>query len=199
MSVPVAGKRAQVSRLSLDDDEMIRNMTYPYESLMYAARLSFKDAYGLDAMFECYQRLRVLSPEISCVSHRIWGGGDQLHELTSLNAQLVHQARVDGKDVLVSALDKPAKRGQVIELYSTRRIYHAFKEERESWEYVPYSPTARARVSISFPIAKEPEGISVSVSPGSASPFVRRPGTKELTLAVSSPTIGAAYRTEWSW
>jgi hypothetical protein len=174
-------------------------MTYPYESLAYTARLSFKDAYGLDAMFECYQRLRVLSPEISCVSHRIWGEGDQLHEFTSVNAQLVHQTRMDGKDVLVSALDKPAKRGQVIELYSIRRIHHAFKGERLWWEYVPFSPTERARVSISFPIGREPEAISVSASPGSASPFVRRPATKELTLAVSSPTIGATYRAEWSW
>lgn len=174
-------------------------MEYPYESLMYTARISFKDAYGLDAIFECYQRLRVLSPEVSYVSHRIWGAGDQLHEFTSPHARVVHRARVDGKDVVISALDEPAKRGRVIELYSVRRMYHAFKGDRESWEYVPYSPTERARVSISFPIAKEAEGISVSASPGSASPFVRRPGTKELTLAVSSPTIGATYRADWSW
>ncbi len=174
-------------------------MSYPYESLLYMARLSFKDLHGLDAQFECYQRLRVLTDELRFVTHRLWGAGDQLHDYVATNTLLVQQARIDGKVVLVSTLKTPAKRGQVIALYSTRRIYHAFKGERMWWEYVPFSPTARARVSISFPIGREPEAIAVSASPGSASPFVRRPSTKELTLAANSPTIGSTYRTEWRW
>lgn len=174
-------------------------MDYPYESLSYMARLEFKDAHGIDARFHCYQRLRVLAPELSFVAHRIWGSGDQMNDYAAPRTHVVRHVREDGREVVVSALDTPAQRGDIIELHSIRRIHHGFKGERESWEYVPFTPTERARVSISFPIAREPEAITVSASPGSASPLVRRPATKELTVAVSSPTIGSLYRIEWSW
>jgi hypothetical protein len=174
-------------------------MDYSYESLAYVARLSFKDAHGLDALFECYQRLRVLDDQLRFVTHRLWGTGDQLYDYISTNTQLVQQARIDGKVVLVSTLKEPAKRGQVIELYSTRRIHHAFKDRRAWWEYVPFSPTEHARVAISYPIAREPEGISVSMSRGARAPSVLRPAMKELVTRIDAPTLGATYRVDWSW
>ena len=174
-------------------------MDYPYESLSYVARLSFKDAYGLDAQFECYQQLRVLDDELRFVTHRLWGTGDQLHDYFSTNTGLVQHTRIDGKEILVSTLKEPAKRGQVFELYSTRRIHHAFKDTSGWWEYVPFSPTRRARVAIRYPIAREPEGISVSMSRGARAPVVQRPGTKYLVTTVDAPTLGSTYRVDWNW
>lgn len=174
-------------------------MDYPYESLSYIARLEFKDAHGLEALFHCYQRLRVLAPTLSSVAHRIWGNGDQMNTYAAPGTHVLHQFREDGRNAVVSSLDAPAHAGDIIELHSIRRIHHGFKSDREYWEYVPFTPTANARIAISFPIAREPENLSVNSSPGAPSPWVARPGRKELLLKVVNPSIGSVYRTEWSW
>lgn len=172
---------------------------YRYQSLSYVARLEFRDAHGVEAIFHCYQRLRVLTQELACITHRIWGSGDQLQSFVSANSDLAHQFNNGEKDVLVSTLRRPAHAGDEIEIHSTRRIHHAFKAEREFWEYVPYSPTEQARLAISFPIGREVQALSVSTSAGASSPSVTRPATKEIIMRVRDPQIGALYRVEWSW
>ena len=174
-------------------------MDYPYESLSYVARLEFKDAHGLDARFHCYQRIRVLAPELTHVWHRLWGSGDQLFDYAAPGTHVVRVVRDDGRSVVVSELDRVAVAGDIIELHSIRRIHHGFKDHREAWEYIPFTPTERARVTIAFPIGKDPENISVGASSGTSTPLVHRPGTKELTLAITSPVVGSLYRAEWSW
>lgn len=143
---------------------------YPYQSLVYSARLSFGDAHGLDAVFDCYQLLRVLVPDLREITHRVWGAGDQLQAYYSPSTELPTVVDLDGQHLLISELKQPARRGDVIEVRSTRRIYHAFKDQDCMWEYVPYSPTDKARVSIRFPIGREPEGISVATTPGLTCP-----------------------------
>jgi hypothetical protein len=174
-------------------------MNYPYHLLSYVVRVSFKDPFGLDAVFESYQRLRVLSPEVFSISQRVWGKGDQFKSYVSAAAEMTHIAELDGKHALVSVLKKPARYGEEIEVYTTREIHHGFKEQREGWEFMPFTPTEKARIAISFPLGKEPEGITVGTSSGARTPFVTRPGTKELILNVSSPTVGSLYRIDWSW
>lgn len=44
-------------------------MNYPYELLAYVVRVSFRDAFGLEAVFDSYQRIRVLSPEMRSGPH----------------------------------------------------------------------------------------------------------------------------------
>ena len=174
-------------------------MNYPYELLAYVVRVSFRDPYGLEAIFDSYQRLRVLSPELHAITQHVWGKGDQLKSVVSTPTDLAHVAEVDGRQVLVSTLKKPARRNDEIEVYTTRQIHHGFKEHREGWEFMPFTPTDKARIAINFPIGKEPEGITVGASAGARTPFVARPGTKEIILNVSSPTIGSLYRIDWSW
>lgn len=174
-------------------------MQYPYESLGYVARLEFRDAHGLDAVFHCYQRLRVLAPELFCVAHRIWGDGDQLAGLASPPIASMQQIGPSDRSTVVSTLRRPARAGDEIEIHSIRHIHHAFKDNREWWEYAPFTPTERARVSIRFPIARTPEAISVSASPGARSPAVQRPATKDVSFTLNSPTVGSLYRIEWSW
>lgn len=174
-------------------------MQYPYELLAYVVRVSFRDAFGLDAVFESYQRIRVLAPALYCATHHVWGRGDQLKSLVSVGGQLAHVAEVDGKKVLVSTLERPVGRGDEVELYSTRHIHHGFKERREGWEYMAFNPTTNARIAVSFPIGREPQGLHVGASRGAQAPFVSRPGTKELIMTVKSPPLGALYRIDWSW
>ena len=174
-------------------------MHYPYETLNYNARVEFKDAFGLEAYYHCYQRIRVLANELFTVTQRLWGWGDPFYDFTSPSAAAVYLVNDADPPAIVMVLKKPAKRGDEIELHSIRRVHHAFKENHGTWEYRAFTPTERAKLAISFPIAREPEGISVSQSPGAPSPYVRRPGTKELLLTVSSPTPGALYRADWDW
>ncbi len=174
-------------------------MHYPYELLAYVVRLSFRDAFGLEAVFESYQRLRVMAPELHFVTHHIWGKGDQLKSYCSTPTELAEVAQLQGKQVLISALKKPAGRGDEIEIYTTRTIHHGFKEEREGWEFMPFNPTENARIAIRFPIGKEPENVHVATSHAARMPFVARPGTKELVMTVKSPPIGSLYRIDWSW
>lgn len=174
-------------------------MDHPYETITYAGRLTFRDAYGLDAVFDRYQRLRVLAPELFTITQRIWGEGDPLHSYFSPSAEIVHEHVVGGKRLLLLALHEPAKRGDEIEVYSSRRIHHGFKDRHGAWEFGPSSPHANARLAINFPIGREPEHITVGVSNGTPSPFVARPGTKEVTLSIKSPAIGSLYRIEWDW
>ena len=172
---------------------------HPYESLAYAAHLSFRDAHGLEAVFDCYQLLRVVAPEMNEITHRIWGTGDQLHAYYSPSTEPPTAIALNGTHMLVSKLKRPARRGDIIEIHSTRRIHHAFKGQDCKWEYVPFSPTEKARVAIRFPIGREPAGISVGATPGSRTPFVRRPAVKDLVFNVADPSIGSTYRVEWSW
>lgn len=175
-------------------------MNYPYITQAYVARLSFRDAHGLDAVFHCYQRLRVLAPELRHVVQEIWGDGDQLNGYVSAGAEPTHHARLNGRDVVLSKLTQPARAGDEIELYSTRRIHHAFKDDtRFYWEYSPITPTARARVAIGFPLGREAEAVSVGTSLGSRTPHVSRPATKELITTVDDPTLRSIYRMSWSW
>ncbi len=174
-------------------------MNHPYELLAYVVRVSFRDAYGLEAVFDSYQRLRVLSPELHAITQHVWGKGDQLKSVVSTPTDLAHVREVDGRQVLVSTLKKPASYSDEIEVYTSRQIHHGFRERREGWEFMPFTPTEKARIAINFPIGKEPEGITVGASAGARTPFVARPGTKEIILNVSSPTIGSLYRIDWSW
>jgi hypothetical protein len=174
-------------------------MSYPYETLDYAGRLQFKDAFGLEAYFHCYQRLRVLAPEVFAVTQHAWGLGDPVHDFVAPAAAAVQVVTDGNKLALVMVLKEPARRGDEIKIHSIRRIHHAFKQPYGAWELMPFTPTGKARVSIDFPVAREPEGISVSSSTGSPSPYVRRTGTKELQLMVSNPVPGALYRADWSW
>ncbi len=174
-------------------------MDYPVELLAYVVRVSFRDAYGLEAVFDSYQRVRVLAPELHAVTQHVWGKGDQLHSVVSQPAVLSRVAEADGRHLLVFALTRPARYGDEIELYTTRRIHHGFKERHEGWEFMPFTPTAKARIAVSFPVGREPAGLSVGTTPGARSPFVSRPGTKEIILNVSSPAVGSLYRIDWSW
>jgi hypothetical protein len=106
---------------------------------------------------------------------------------------------MDGRQVLVSTLKRPAKRGHEIEVYETRHIHHGFKGKREGWEFMPFTPTENARIAISFPVGREPQAISVGASSGARTPFVSRPGTKELVFSVKSPVLRSLYRVDWSW
>jgi len=174
-------------------------MNYSYELLAYVVRVSFRDAYGLEAVFDSYQRLRVLAPELRSITHHVWGKGDQFKSVVTTPTELADIAEVGGRSVLVSTLKKPARYGDEIEVYTTRQIHHGFKERREGWEFMPFTPTQKARIAINFPIGKEPEGITVGGSPGARTPFVTRPGTKEIILNISSPAVGSLYRINWSW
>lgn len=140
-----------------------------------------------------------MAPELFCVTHHVWGKGDQMHDYFSPSAELVHLAVEDDKQVLVSTLKTPARHGDEIDLFSRRVIHHGFKERREGWEYMPFNPTDNARIAIQFPVAKQPAGITVGNAPGTPAPFVSRPGTKEIILRVKSPTLRSRYRIDWSW
>lgn len=173
-------------------------MKHPYETLAYVARLSFRDAHGLEAVFDWYQRIRVLTPGLRFVLQEIWGGGDQLKDYVSTSADPIHHARLNGRDIVVSKLKQPANVGDEIELYSTRRIHHAFKDgDRFYWEYTPITPTRRARVAIDFPLGREPSQLQVAASPASRSPQVTRPGTMQLITTVDHPTLRSLYRIDW--
>ena len=174
-------------------------MNYPYETLDYVGRVVFKDAFGLEAYYHTFQRLRVLAPELFAIEQRFWGWGDPVHEFISPAAAAVHIVTESDPPAIVMVLKRPARYGDEIEIHSIRGIHHAFKGERGAWEYRPFTPTEHVKLAIDFPIAREPEGISVSTSPGARSPYVRRPGTKELTLDVRSATPGSLYRADWSW
>jgi hypothetical protein len=174
-------------------------MNYPYETVDYSGRLQFKDAFGLEAYFHCYQRLRVLAPELFTVVRRFWGDGDQLHDFVSPSAASIQVVGDADPKALLLVLQKPALRGDEIEIHSIRRIHHGFRSERPYWEFMAFTPTERAKVAIDFPVAREPEGIEVSASPGARSPYVKRSGTKELLVTVSAPEPGSLYRAEWSW
>jgi hypothetical protein len=102
-------------------------MKQPYETLTYAVRLSFKDAYGLEALSESYQRIRVLTPGLRLVRQEIWGEGDPLFDLAFIPGTLMPAIRLNGHFSVVSVLRERANVGDEIELYSTRRIHHAFK------------------------------------------------------------------------
>lgn len=175
-------------------------MNYPYECLAYVARLSFRDAHGLEAVFDCYQRLRVLGRDLRFIENEIWGDGDQLNRYVSTGATPILVRSTPAKTTVTSRLDSVHHYGDEVEIYSTRRIHHAFKgDERYYWEYKPLSPTERARISISFPVGREPTAIAVGATVGSRSPETRRPGTKELVTTVSLPTLNSLYRMSWSW
>ena len=174
-------------------------MDYDFEYLEYSGRLSFKDVHGIDARFECYQRIRVLAPELEKVQDRFWGDGDQLFEYVSPNAANCTLVRLNGKTALISRLPHRYHHGDEIELRSIRQLHHAFKDSHEWWEFTPFVPHERVRLSISFPLAREPEGLSVVADRGTAAPFVARPGTKEFLMIINSPAVGSLYRTEWDW
>ena len=174
-------------------------MNYPYETLDYVGRLQFKDPFGLEAYFHCYQRLRVLEPELFTVAQRAWGLGDPFFQFVSPSAAAVHFVRNADPPAIVMVLKQPARRGDEIEIHSIRRIHHAFKGGRGAWEYRAFTPTEHARLAINFPLAREPEGISVAMSRGARSPFVRRPGTNELLFTIASAAPGSLYRADWGW
>ncbi len=174
-------------------------MVHQYESLSYMARLEFKDPYGVEALFHCYQRLRIIAPEVNSVVHHMWGDGDQLNDYAAPGTHVRGIFGEDGRRRVISSLDAPARSGDIIELHSIRRIHHGFKGDRQYWEFSPYTPTTAARVAISFPLAREPERISVGTSAGTSAPIVSRPATKELILKAHFPDLNSLYRIEWSW
>ena len=77
--------------------------------------------------------------------------------------------------------------------------FRSFKGDHGAWEYKPFTPTERMRMAISFPIARDPQGISVAATPGASTPFVKRPGTGELLFTIDSAVPGSLYRADWSW
>lgn len=174
-------------------------MNYPYETLDYVGRVVFKDAYGLEAEYHTVQRIRVLAPELFAITERFWGWGDPVQDFVAPAASSVALVQKADPPAIVMVLKRPAKAGDEVEIHSSRRIYHAFKADHGIWEYRPFTPTARVHLSFDFPVGRDPEGISVSTSPGARSPYVRRPGTKELLFTIRAASPGSLYRADWDW
>jgi hypothetical protein len=174
-------------------------MNASYESLAYVGRLSFSDTRGLDARYDSYQQIRVTSGELTTVTRHIWGDGDAAYSVVAPAAPPIRTYAAGDKRVVVGMLRRPLHRGDELDIHTSRRIHHGFKGQRQWWEFIAFTPVHYARVAISFPIGREPEGISVGADPGTPSPEVFQPGTKELIMVVKSPVIGARYRIEWSW
>lgn len=175
-------------------------MNYPYATEQYLGRLEFKDAFGLEAQFHCHQRFRASYTDLACVSEQVWGDGDQWREFEAVGSKLVRlNSTPSGRSLAISLLDRPTKRGAQFERSTVRSIHHAFKDERQWWEYAALSPTTWARLAIRFPIGREPRGISVATAGSTPAPFVSRPATNEIVLNIKSPVVGAVYRIDWSW
>lgn len=174
-------------------------MQHQYELLSYVVRLSFRDAFGLEAQFDSYQLLRVVGPQLDTVTQHFWGKGDQLRSVVTIPTKSSRVVQRSGRNVLESTLNVPARRNDEVEVYTRRIIHHGFKAAREGWEFMPFTPTDNVRLAITFPLAKEPQHLALNTSSGARTASVRRPGTKEVVVSIKSPIVGSLYRLDWNW
>ena len=174
-------------------------MSYSYEYLEFNVRLSFKDQFGLDARVETYQRIRALADGVQFLTERVWGNGDLLFDY-AYAPHLPVSARLSptGATIIDTHLARPLKAGQEFEMYSTRTVHHGFKNDHERWQFGPVFPTAQAKVSVAFPIARDADVLTVSGPPAAAS-SIARPGSKEVNLFLSAPPVGSLYSIDWTW
>ena len=73
-------------------------------------------------------------------------------------------------------------------MYSTRTVHHGFKNDQERWQFGPVFPTAQAKVSVAFPIARTADALTIS-GPPTAVPRISQPGSKEVSLFLSAPPV----------
>ena len=177
----------------------IELMSYPYQYLEFNVRLSFRDAHGLDARIETYQRIRALRDGVRFLTERIWGEGDLLFDYAYAPISTVSIRKSPrGATIIDTQLARPLLAGQEFEMYSTRTVHHGFKNDQERWEFGPVYPTSLAKVSLAFPIARDADALTVS-GPPTAAPRIARPGAKEINLFLDTPPVGSLYAIDWTW
>ena len=174
-------------------------MSYLYEYLDFNVRLSFKDAFGLDARVETYQRVRALRDGVLFLTERVWGEGDLLFDYAyTPHLPVSVRPSPSGATIIDTQLARPLMAGEEFEMYSIRTVHHGFKNDQERWQFGPVFPTAQAKVTVAFPIARAADALTIS-GPPTAVPRVSQPGSKEVNLFLSAPPVRSLYSIDWTW
>src|SRR5688572_21210753 len=107
----------------------------------------------MDAYYHAHQRIIVLVTELFAITQRAWGLGDPIHSFEAPAAAAIQLQPNSDPPAIVMMLKTPASYGEELELHSIRGIHHAFKGKHGAWEFRPFTPTTKARITLEFPLA----------------------------------------------
>src|SRR5437867_3031415 len=106
-------------------------LTSPYEILSYHSTLALEDGGGVIATFRRHQKIRFLQNGVTAILDHLWGDGVLVAGYTNGAGKLKDFFRDQNRHHLVIALERPMRRGDILEFDVKRTAMVGFTESEE--------------------------------------------------------------------
>lgn len=170
---------------------------FPFETIKFSGKVEILDREGHVARFRRRQRIRFLEDGVTTFFDRVWGEGVLFANYHAKAMRLIDAIPTRKGYVVVLALPRPFKKGEVFEVETQRRIVGAFIYDWGYWDSTMAVPTERLQIDVLTPSGlntRRPEIIAPAYGDFDASKTRGR-----LQLRVRHPAPSVPYRLRWDW
>jgi hypothetical protein len=170
---------------------------YPFETIKFSGRVEILDKEGQVARFKRRQRIRFLEDGVSVFFDRIWGEGVLLAGYKTGALRIIDALPTRKGYVIVLALPRPFKRGEILDIETERKIVGAFVYDWGYWDSAMGVPTELLAIDV-----RTPAGLKMSrpdvVAPAHGQ-MDANVSERHLTFRVSKPALDIPYKLRWNW
>ena len=170
---------------------------FTYETISFKGTLELRDPSGNVAVFHRRQRIRILDRSIGVFLDRVWGDGVILANYVVHDLRLIDGFPSRNKWILLLGFPRLQRKGDVLEIRTSRRIIGGgFGEPESFWDSAMSVPTDRLSISI-----VPPDGYAFD-DPEIATPTVDNVQVDHrrdrLHLRVREPKLHVPHKLIWS-
>jgi hypothetical protein len=176
---------------------------FSYENLLLDLTLDIGDESGRRAIVRRKQQVRFLANEAGVLRSSFWGDGDQVLRHRSSGATRLGSRTEGSQKVLLLGLERPARKGSVVEVQTTETVSDALLGQHEYFEAAVERPTRRLRMRVVFPAGRSPQNIYLNAGSGVNQlklPMHRNAnGRPTVGWSLSHARIDTLYSLRWTW
>jgi hypothetical protein len=177
-----------------------------YEVMEYDSTLELKDPKGEVAIYRKRQKVRFLVDDVVAFRDVFWGEGNLASSYRCRPGKAVDFYREGSKHYVLISLREAKHLGDIVEFNIEREVRGGFVL-RDEWREVEINdPTAKLRLVLIFPEARQCIGAWVVEKQGDrATPLDRDhfshlpDGRQVLCWEKSAPRLHELYRLRWEW
>ena len=177
-----------------------------YEVLDYDSTLELLDSRGENAVFKRKQKVRFLQNDVIAYQDHAWGDGDILAGY-ECSPGVVADCYQDGDrwNILIS-LRETKNRGDVEDIYITRRVKNGFTEDEEWRQIEVWYTIKQLKIAVIFPQDRpcqravlQPRRSNKTIPLGPEHFRTLPDGRQILTWEKKNPRRAEVYTLRWKW
>jgi len=173
----------------------------PYQVLDYDMTLTLEDKKGSVAVFRRRQRIQFQQDGVGAILDHFWGDGIIAAEYTTSAGRIIDSFKDDGRRHLVIQLERPMRRGEILEFTVERRAMETFTDV-EGWEETTIDhPIQWLSRTIHFPKDRPCQSARLEYL-GQDVPLhilETRSGATEISLRIPKARADTPYVIRWTW